>query len=498
MNIRNLLLLCLLLLSSLALAQDRPQDRPQDNASSGTTTQSASPEAPSDEASNQASDEASEVPSLGPSLEQAYQREFAFLQTQKRELEARLQAFRERSVGERADLEAEITQLEGELVGLRARAERLDGLVFDAEREVDTARSNVDVLASTLLQADITLEDGFEAPSPESTPTPEDFERLFAAAAVATEQAGAIRLEEGSFFALDGTEVTGQVLRVGQVAAYGFGESVNGALAPAGGGQWKIWESAIGEKTAAALMEGERPSTIGLFAYESLVNEVEASSGKSVLEIIQSGGMIGWIITLLGIVGLVLVVARILFLKAASASTEALVLAVSSQVSSGDRQGAIETLKQFKGATARVLTTAIRNLDREREHLEDVISESLLNESATLNRFGAVIIVIAAVSPLLGLLGTVTGMISTFDVITEFGTGDPKLLSGGISIALVTTQLGLIVAIPLLLIGNVLSGWAERIKDEMEKSALHVVNRYVEGQSAGPSAGPSVGQLGRS
>jgi biopolymer transport protein ExbB len=79
---------------------------------------------------------------------------------------------------------------------------------------------------------------------------------------------------------------------------------------------------------------------------------------------------------------------------------------------------------------------------------------------------------------LLGLLGTVTGMISTFDVITEFGTGDPKLLSGGISIALVTTQLGLAVAIPLLLVGNVLSGWAERIMDDMEKVALRVINHY--------------------
>ena len=86
--------------------------------------------------------------------------------------------------------------------------------------------------------------------------------------------------------------------------------------------------------------------------------------------------------------------------------------------------------------------------------------------------------VIAAVAPLLGLLGTVTGMISTFDIITEFGTGDPKLLSSGISIALVTTEVGLAVAIPALIFGNLLSGWAESIKDEMEKAALHVMNQY--------------------
>jgi biopolymer transport protein ExbB len=82
------------------------------------------------------------------------------------------------------------------------------------------------------------------------------------------------------------------------------------------------------------------------------------------------------------------------------------------------------------------------------------------------------------VAPLLGLLGTVTGMIQTFDVITEFGTSDPKLLSGGIATALVTTELGLIVAIPCLLLGNLLGGWADRIKDDMEKAALRTINLY--------------------
>lgn len=417
-----------------------------------------------------------------PSLEQAYQREFAFLQAQKTQLQNRLDAFRVRSASEQRQLRGELELLEGEVLSVRAQAERLDGLVFDSLQAVETARSNVDVLSSTLLQADITLEDGFSSPQSDAIPSPEDFERLFAAAAFAVERAGATIKREGRFFDLKGTEVTGEIIEVGRVAAYGITDDVGGALVPAGGGALKLWDSRQALVTAEALSMGQRPESMTLFAFESLVNEVQSSQDKSLLAVIASGGLIGWVIVIMGLGGLGLVVARILFLREASASTETLVSAVASQVSLGDREGAIETLKQFKGATARVLSTAIRNLDREREHLEDVISESLLNESATLNRFGAVIMVIAAVSPLLGLLGTVTGMISTFDVITEFGTGDPKLLSGGISIALVTTQLGLIVAIPLLLVGNVLSGWAERIKDEMEKSALHIVNRYVEGQ----------------
>ena len=68
-------------------------------------------------------------------------------------------------------------------------------------------------------------------------------------------------------------------------------------------------------------------------------------------------------------------------------------------------------------------------------------------------------------------------MISTFDIITEHGTGDPKLLSGGISEALVTTELGLIVAIPTLLIGTLLTGRASAIMDAMERAALKIINK---------------------
>ena len=91
--------------------------------------------------------------------------------------------------------------------------------------------------------------------------------------------------------------------------------------------------------------------------------------------------------------------------------------------------------------------------------------------------------VIASVAPLLGLLGTVTGMITTFDVITEFGTGDPKLLSGGISIALVTTELGLIVAIPALMLGSLLNAWARNIRRDIEHSALRATNAFLGGNS---------------
>jgi biopolymer transport protein ExbB len=85
--------------------------------------------------------------------------------------------------------------------------------------------------------------------------------------------------------------------------------------------------------------------------------------------------------------------------------------------------------------------------------------------------------VIAGAAPLLGLLGTVTGMISLFEVITHYGTGDPKILAGGISEALITTQTGLATAIPILLIHNWLRNQSLHIQSEMEKHAIRILNR---------------------
>jgi biopolymer transport protein ExbB len=79
---------------------------------------------------------------------------------------------------------------------------------------------------------------------------------------------------------------------------------------------------------------------------------------------------------------------------------------------------------------------------------------------------------------MLGLLGTVSGMIRVFDTLTIFGTSDPKLVSGGISEALVTTALGLSVAIPLLLVGSLLTTWSDRVTGNLEVKALRLVAHH--------------------
>lgn len=416
-------------------------------------------------------------------LEAAYQKEFAFLEAQLRDLRDRRARFQSDSSRAASEKQAQIDRTEADWINLQGRAERVQDLLLEAERELESVEDARTTLEATFLQADSTLEpydiEELRSAAYLNSPDGERISIVLGYALALLGESGKQRETSGAYFLPDGTEVQGRILRLGNIAAYGFSPQGSGALAPAGDGRLKVWGEAAVD-TTAALEAGQVPGLLGMFLFESETKAIEEKEGKTILGVISSGGTIAWIIVALGLFAGVLIVLRIFFLRGASASTEKIVGEVGSLVRKGEINGALEACKKFKGSTARVVAAAVRNLERDRDHLEDIISESILHESSHLNRFGAFILVIAAVAPLLGLLGTVTGMITTFDIITEFGTGDPKLLSGGISIALVTTEIGLAVAIPTLLLGNVLSGWAESIKDDMEKGALRVINQFKE------------------
>ena len=132
----------------------------------------------------------------------------------------------------------------------------------------------------------------------------------------------------------------------------------------------------------------------------------------------------------------------------------------------------------------RVLAVFQENRQADPETLELKLDEAILRESASLHRFLWVIKVVSVVAPLLGLLGTVTGMIQTFQAITLFGTGDPKLMAGGISEALVTTMLGLFVAIPLVLLHAVVSSGSGRIVEVLEEQSAGIIAARAEGGDA--------------
>ena len=420
------------------------------------------------------------------SLEQAYKREYAFLTAQKRELEQQLAQARHDFGQERATLDADLASLERRLVDARAQAGQLADAVAQAQQAQATNADNRDLVAATLEQAAATLGGlGVETLSDDSFAALDQgaqLDILFATAQRTLASLGTLRQEAGRFHLLDGSEAEGTLLHWGNVASWGVADDGAGVLVPAGGGRFRLWNAGsagdAADAAARGIAAGRWPDTLPVFLYENRNTAIADPQQKTLLGEVDKGGLIGWVILALGLAGLLLALARAVFLKRASASIQDILEGVAPHVRAGRADDAIAAAKRHKGSAARVVTAALRNVDRDREHLEDIVSESILHESAHLNRFGALITVIAAVAPLLGLLGTVTGMIQTFDVITEFGTSDPKLLSGGIAVALVTTELGLVVAIPLILLGALLSGWAERIKDGMEGAALRVINLF--------------------
>ncbi|VAX07611.1 MotA/TolQ/ExbB proton channel family protein [hydrothermal vent metagenome] len=119
------------------------------------------------------------------------------------------------------------------------------------------------------------------------------------------------------------------------------------------------------------------------------------------------------------------------------------------------------------------------------ETLELKLDEAILKEIPALERFLTMIKVIAAISPLMGLLGTVTGMINTFQSMTLFGTGDPKLMAGGISQALVTTVLGIVVALPTLFLHSIVAGWSKDIVHTLEEQSAGIVAVHAEQSQKG-------------
>lgn len=180
---------------------------------------------------------------------------------------------------------------------------------------------------------------------------------------------------------------------------------------------------------------------------------------------LEAGGVIGKIILVLLAVGLIIGVYR------------GIVLAISRQ----KIQAQLKTPNQpGNNPLGRILSVYNKEQNRSVEALELRLLEAVVDEQTGLEKGLSMLKLLAALAPMLGLLGTVTGMIETFQVITQFGNGDPKVMAGGISMALVTTVLGLVAAMPLLLAHNILSTQAENIRNILEKQGIGLVAEEAE------------------
>lgn len=206
-----------------------------------------------------------------------------------------------------------------------------------------------------------------------------------------------------------------------------------------------------------------------------LANHQEKTWKDELKEFFKNGGILMYpIVTLFGL-GLLVALWRFLWLLIVGfggLSTRRTLKALKD----GDVEKARTYAKKSIGKVGRVLKTVLLKDYAGREAGEKALEELFAREVPKIESGLTWISVFASTAPLLGLLGTVMGMIELFDVITMHGTSDPKLLAGGISIALVTTEAGLIVAIPLQLIHTFLTNMADSLRSRMESAGLAVLN----------------------
>lgn len=371
-------------------------------------------------------------------------------------LEERFEAMKKREAALRAELDAQRSEIKGIEGAVRTHAKEADILL----RSGPMAQSFPE--APGLLAA---LLDDKRFPGLEGIRGLSD---LFLGIMA---ESGAISTTQGEFIGPDGRAAAGDVTRVGALTAmYRIpgGETgylrpgADGTLAAVPGTPWGV----AGD--IAAFMRGEA-GHVPLDISNGAAFQRMARS-KSLGEWLTSGGLLVWPILLVGAIALVLGLERIITLSRVRSNSDKAFAEIITMADKGDWERCHTYCEdQDRFATCRVLHRALDNLGRSREVLERSLEEGLLHELPRLERFLPTLSILAAIAPLLGLLGTVTGMIDTFQVITLHGTGDPRMMSGGISEALITTQLGLAVAIPIMAVHHFLERRVDKILGDMEE-----------------------------
>jgi biopolymer transport protein ExbB len=283
---------------------------------------------------------------------------------------------------------------------------------------------------------------------------------------------------EGSAVGPGGVMEQGTFVRIGPAAVFasadgktvGTAEQRIGSLEPA----VIEFENATDSKAAVRLVE----NSSGAFPLDpTLGNAHKIEETKETLwEHICKGGLT--MVPILGLAAAALFVSIFKWIQMARlrSPSENEMKELLKAISEHDSQSA-DIANSIGGPVGEMLSAGIAHIREPRELIEEVMYEKMLSAKMKLQSLLPFVAISASSAPLLGLLGTVTGIINTFKLITVFGSGDVKTLSGGISEALITTEFGLIVAIPSLLLHAFLSRKSRGMIDQMEKSAVSFMNQ---------------------
>ncbi|MGD2129707.1 MAG: MotA/TolQ/ExbB proton channel family protein [Lysobacterales bacterium] len=296
-------------------------------------------------------------------------------------------------------------------------------------------------------------------------PTIAEIERLwFELAREMTESAKVARIN-ATVVTADGKEEEREVIRVGLFNAVSDGKYLE--YVPETGRLVELQRQPQSRYTSRAEDLQEAKSGITGFAVDPTRGQLLALLVQTpgFMERVSQGQIVGYTIIVLGFIGLLVAIWRLIVLSSVSAK-------VSHQTKHLDQPG--------NNPLGRVLKVAQENPGVDVESLELKLGEAILKETPKLTAMLQFMKIISVVAPLLGLLGTVTGMIITFQAITLYGAGDPKLMAGGISTALVTTVEGLVVAIPMVFLHTLVQSRAKRLTQILQEEAAGMLSERAE------------------
>ena len=293
-------------------------------------------------------------------------------------------------------------------------------------------------------------------------PSIEEIERVWYELQRETVESAKIVAFTGTVIKPNGEQFDQEVIRVGNFQLLSDGQYLE--FLPKGAKMAELTRQPGGLSSSASALQSATSgfTRVGLDPTGARGGSLLAAliNTPSIVERWQQGQEVGYIITAVGVFGILLGFFRIFVLTGVSSK-------VSTQLKSKRANP--------NNPLGRVLKVAEDNPGIDGETLELKLEEAVLKERPAIESGLALLKIISAVAPLLGLLGTVTGMIQTFQAITIFGAGDPKAMAGGISGALVTTVLGLIVAIPTVLMHTFVNGKAKRVIHVLDEQAAGII-----------------------
>lgn len=312
---------------------------------------------------------------------------------------------------------------------------------------------------------------------------------------------GAVRMTRGIIVDRHGVEQEADILLLGNFTGFYIMNSLAGEKKKAS----EIGFLLYSEKSRRFFALSRLPSSGMIKKIKGYINgqrpdvPVDISRGEALrrfthkldlMSQIKNGGPLVWPILSILCLALIILFERFVFFFSKQVKMKSFMMKIENLIT---REEWVECEKllesEKKCLIPKVLLKALPFRNQSRQDMENVLQEAILSEIPGIERFLSTLGILAAIAPLMGLLGTVTGMINTFHVITYYGAGDPKMMSSGISEALVTTMLGLSVAIPIMLFYTLLNRRVELLISGMEEKAVAFVNMIFKTRSEPVTAG---------